>query len=680
MNVQQFLHAWSDIMEGEILSPRNMGIVLWVGLALLTISLVVVSRTRWGQAKPLSKCVALSLYAHVLFMGYAYGTTLIFDQPEVSRASSIRVAVLEAEHQAESVEQTAAPWEAVEFSATAPPAIVSPQRTSLDFQPSVAPHLAPLPTFIRQPEMETLEVSEPTRLEMRRVETEVARITVPAPTSPAVQADGLVPRETVTATRPEARLPDQEAALPRTAADRSAMPATLPTTEPEMQFGDRVELQRLSPPAAEMPQPRELVPTNLTMPDIGTLVDLGASVLEQAKPMLEPVTAAALTTAPATRVSMSLPADRRRLGDGAILPQLYQARDSALRLQVAEQTGGTAETERAVNAALLWLKRAQETDGRWNASRHGAGRETQELGHDRQGAGRDADTGITGLALLAFLAAGNSHLEGEHRAEVRRGIEFLIRSQAKDGNLYGEATLFARMYCHGIALLALSEAFAMTGDPNLETPVRRGVEFTVKAQHPATGGWRYQPGDRGDMSQFGWQVLALQSAEQAGIPVSSETRAGMLKFLQSVTTGEHRGKASYRAGDKPTRTMSAEALTCRLFLHAPMTDAAFEECCNFILETPPDDGRANLYYWYYATLALFHSPQLHGSGGDPRRWIIWNTALQQQLLKRQRTTGELAGSWDTDTVWGGYGGRVYTTAMSALCLEVYYRYLPLYQR
>ncbi len=51
--------------------------------------------------------------------------------------------------------------------------------------------------------------------------------------------------------------------------------------------------------------------------------------------------------------------------------------------------------------------------------------------------------------------------------------------------------------------------------------------------------------------------------------------------------------------------------------------------------------------------------------------------MQRQLLRLQRTDGHLAGSWDPDTVWGSYGGRVYSTAMATLCLEVYYRYLPL---
>jgi len=52
--------------------------------------------------------------------------------------------------------------------------------------------------------------------------------------------------------------------------------------------------------------------------------------------------------------------------------------------------------------------------------------------------------------------------------------------------------------------------------------------------------------------------------------------------------------------------------------------------------------------------------------------------MQRELLARQRHDGALVGSWDPDNLWGNYGGRVYSTAMATLCLEVYYRYLPLY--
>jgi hypothetical protein len=53
--------------------------------------------------------------------------------------------------------------------------------------------------------------------------------------------------------------------------------------------------------------------------------------------------------------------------------------------------------------------------------------------------------------------------------------------------------------------------------------------------------------------------------------------------------------------------------------------------------------------------------------------------LRDQLVAAQRQTGNNAGSWDANGRWGRYGGRVYSTALSTLCLEVYYRFLPLYQ-
>ena len=88
----------------------------------------------------------------------------------------------------------------------------------------------------------------------------------------------------------------------------------------------------------------------------------------------------------------------------------------------------------------------------------------------------------------------------------------------------------------------------------------------------------------------------------------------------------------------------------------------------------PDAERVNLYYWYYATLALHHRQQT--SDQAAAAWHAWNDALTAVLLNKQVASGPDAGSWNTDCLWGGYGGRVYTTAMSAMCLEVYYRYAP----
>ena len=56
------------------------------------------------------------------------------------------------------------------------------------------------------------------------------------------------------------------------------------------------------------------------------------------------------------------------------------------------------------------------------------------LGRDRQGAGSRADAAVTGLALLAFLGSGHTHLDGPYHEDVRRALEYLMRTQAPDGN------------------------------------------------------------------------------------------------------------------------------------------------------------------------------------------------------------------------------------------------------
>jgi hypothetical protein len=341
-------------------------------------------------------------------------------------------------------------------------------------------------------------------------------------------------------------------------------------------------------------------------------------------------------------------------------------------MELAQRYGATRDTEAAVRAALVWLAANQSPDGRWKVVDLEGGREDRTLGHDRQGAGIGADTGITGLAVLAFLGAGETHLKGNHRDAVRRGLEFLINSQREDGNLAGDARLFAKMYCHAMASFAISEAYALTGDRRLEASVRAAINYSLQSQHPGTGGWRYQPGDTGDMSQHGWQVLALKSAELAGIPMPDATRWRATKFVESCASGQHDGLSSYRPAERATRTMTAEALVCRRFLTMNQSDRLLAEAQDFVLGELPGKSPPNFYYWYYATLALH--PQ------QDQAWNTWNEALRATLCRQQRGDGRFAGSWDPDSVWGGYGGRAFSTSLGALCLEVYYRFLPTFGR
>jgi hypothetical protein len=119
--------------------------------------------------------------------------------------------------------------------------------------------------------------------------------------------------------------------------------------------------------------------------------------------------------------------------------------------------------------------------------------------------------------------------------------------------------------------------------------------------------------------------------------------------------------------------MTAEALVCRLLLGLPVSDPAVREALDSLAAAPPEAAHPNAYTWYYATLASFHS-------GGPQ-WEAWNARLLAALLPLQRGgPGPLAGSWDPDPVWGGHGGRVYSTALSAMTLEVYYRHAPIHDR
>ena len=163
--------------------------------------------------------------------------------------------------------------------------------------------------------------------------------------------------------------------------------------------------------------------------------------------------------------------------------------------------------------------------------------------------------------------------------------------------------------------------------------------------------------------------MALKSAKLAGLDVSPVCEERMRAFLERCTAGGLRGRAAYRPGEYPSRTMTAEAMLCRLFLYAEPDEAALDEAAQYVSEQLPGESQANLYYWYYATLAL---QQLGGETlGSLERGAPGCTAPSTGVAKeRWREAGMPILSGEV------MGGRVYTTAMAALCLEAYYRYSP----
>ncbi len=681
--------------------------LLWAGSGVLTVALLVLMVTRWGRSRLLRKCVVLSLFAHVLMAGYAARLPLAAPPRLAPRDPAMEVRIDELLIGPETTAETAPvvpadqkPWESFINQPTLEPTplevaraesteLPEPERLTATEPASLpgAPSLDPLPfADPTQPHPQSLPTDElvqtptannsPEPLEAPSAERrDGSRMDLPvdSPLQREVYVDSAYsqPARQVNTGLPSALL-EQPVAVPRIR-DIAGSPGpadsltgledvlTTPSHGKPADWSTEQPPQSGSPVSRMVgPDPSDLV-GNLRSPT-GAFGAVGAAGTDG----LEPIRDATSSIGPPRMPT------RQRGDNDHQLPSVYQLRVAPEKSKVAESRGANPETERAVQAALKWLAENQNRDGRWSADRHGAGRENHVQGRDRQSAGMHADTAMTGFALLAFLASGNTHLEGPYRDNVRRGLQFLLNEQGADGNLGGQSTWYAFTYSHGIAAFAMSEAYGMTGDERLRRAVERAVAYTLANQNSRTGGWRYSRGDDGDTSQLGWQLMVLKSAELAGIPMPAKARNGALRFLDSVASGDYRGLASYRPGERASRPMTAEALASRQFLGLDPSSSLAREAGDYLMGELPGEGLDNYYYWYYGTLAMYQLQDEH--------WQRWNAALQKTLLLSQRSSGSLAGSWDPTDVWGGYGGRVYSTAVATLCLEVYYRFLPLYMQ
>jgi hypothetical protein len=361
----------------------------------------------------------------------------------------------------------------------------------------------------------------------------------------------------------------------------------------------------------------------------------------------------------------------------------YRQRGRTGRGRIAEGLGGNAESEQAVELGLQFLARHQSPDGHWGLHNFGAGRP----GYENAGHGSmEADTAGTGLALLAFLGAGYSHFDEPHKQTVSAGLSYLVNNQKPNGDLFTTGSPNVWFYSHGIAAIALCEAYGMTRDEKLRAPAQKAIDFIAAAQNPTLGGWRYSPQTSSDTSVSGWQMMALKSGELAGLRVSPTAYEGVSRWLDSAQARSDPSKYAYRPGSQyahqrePSRAMTAEALLMRLYLGWDRSTPSLVQGADYLQQNLPQYGRRDnplrdAYYWYYATQVMF---QMQG-----QHWQAWNDRLRTLLVDGQVQDGPLGGSWDpmgaVPDRWGDAGGRLYVTSMHLLMLEVYYRHLPLYQ-
>ncbi len=371
-------------------------------------------------------------------------------------------------------------------------------------------------------------------------------------------------------------------------------------------------------------------------------------------------------------------------GNGAaFVRSSLEGRSPKNRAITGQRNGATPASEAAVEAALAYLARHQRNNGSWTV-RFEEGPCNGECDHG--GIEKDPhEIAATGLALLCFLGAGHTMHEGEYSDNVNRGVYFLVQNLKEQNGRGTWLTMVARseMYEHGIATLALCEALQMKGDASIKESCQLAINQIIYAQHPA-GGWDYHPkGKPGDLSIVGWQVMALKSAFSAKIVVNAETIRGIDLFLRKHSKSEF--MFAYSPELNPTASMTAIGTLMRIFRGWSNTDPAILKAIDYLSKEGPSP--MDLYYDYYATQVLFQY------GGKP--WKDWNEKMREYLIKTQEKEGHMAGSWwfaaaggkptiavanknGAITIANQTGGRLYVTAMACLTLEVYYRYLPVY--
>ncbi len=341
------------------------------------------------------------------------------------------------------------------------------------------------------------------------------------------------------------------------------------------------------------------------------------------------------------------------------------------KAEALRRGGGSGQTEAAVLAALRWLARHQRPDGSWGASDYvkECGRFSKHPGKCAPNPSCGADLAVTGLAVLAFLGAGYTHRSNDTYDGFRFGevvgkaLTWLV-AQQRNGKFLDHT------YSQSIATMALCEAVGMGGASLFSEPAQNAIQHLVDMQNPYYGWrYRYRCGDN-DTSNSGWAILACKSAEISALFLDPRAYAGMRKWLAKVThcdTYETWYNEESRGCKHPSNT--AIGTISRVFMDKDPADPMALGGARVLLSNLPNANDIDYYYWYYGSLALFQISPAQG-------WKEWNDALTEALLPLQNkeSRGCKWGSWEPIGCWAKEGGRVYSTALNALTLEVYYRY------
>ena len=338
------------------------------------------------------------------------------------------------------------------------------------------------------------------------------------------------------------------------------------------------------------------------------------------------------------------------------MPKLMGSRcDKADRMRRLKREGGKEKTEEAVLKGLKWLKNVQNADGSW---------------------GGTYAPSMTGLALLSYLGHCEKQDSPEYGDTVIRAIKYLLaKNEAQAGKMYARKPAYET----GICTYALGEAYIVTKNfrpkiPGIDKALERSVAVIVDRQK-ADGGWDYGYSTAmtkgSDTSVAGWQMQALKVAKMTGLEFKGIDKAMDKAMENMMRVRGPKGGFGYREAQDKLSLSGVGVLAMQMW-DPKKYRKEIDQGVEFILDSHPgrhEKPHFNKYGWYYHTQACFQA------GG--KAWKDWNNYFQDEVVDHQNADG----SW---TDWGHHGhgpdansveGKVYSTTLCILMLEIYYRYL-----
>ena len=266
--------------------------------------------------------------------------------------------------------------------------------------------------------------------------------------------------------------------------------------------------------------------------------------------------------------------------------------------------------------------------------------------------------GLVGLCLLAFLANGEDPNHSLYAKNIKRGLEFIVKTQTDNGQFISPSKQCG--YTHGFALLALAEAYGMVNDTKLGKALVKGVEFTVSNQNKA-GGWRYRPKDTStDLSVVGCKIVALYAARNAGIKVPQDCLDKAFKYVDRCRKSDN--GYSYTERGSSSTSMASVGLLCH-YLAKDTEEAHIKGTVSYLKKNLNNRSTKVPYYLeYYMAQALFQS--------DLELWREWNKKQITYLSSLQQSNGSFNSNM----------GTAFATSCSLLSIALNFRFLPIYER